>query len=207
MLWLTRLYITAVTYTTGHIIWYHMVNGMNTCEYSRIMSTHTRLSGNTRKYSSLASGTSTHGGILIECECPFGQLDEYSPLASDTRASLCHRCCSVSAGHWQQMASCWFLQQRVQQTGEELPNPWQRAPVCYPRSSRVAAPTGRRKAQVWDSSWSSKPGLLHHSAKPQLPPGPMVILLVALQLPIGTVAYNQSQLIYCPDFSTTHNYI
>ena len=66
-----------------------MINGMNTREYSQITSIHIRLSGNTHEYSSLASGTSTRGGILVECECPFGRLDEYSPLANDTRASLC----------------------------------------------------------------------------------------------------------------------
>ena len=58
---------------------------MNTREYSRIMSTHTRLSGNTREWYEYL--TSTRGGILVECECPFGQLDKYSTLASDTRAS------------------------------------------------------------------------------------------------------------------------
>jgi hypothetical protein len=35
----------------SRIIWYWVIDGVNTREYSRITSAHTRLSGNTREYS------------------------------------------------------------------------------------------------------------------------------------------------------------
>src|SRR6201985_251096 len=49
----------------GHIIRYWAIDGVNTREYSQITSTHTRLSGDTREYSSLVSGTSTRRVLVV----------------------------------------------------------------------------------------------------------------------------------------------
>src|ERR1700754_5029013 len=96
------------------IIWYWVIDGANTHEYSQITSTHTRLSGDTREYLSLASGTSTRGGILVECKCSFGRLDEYSPLTSNTRASLwthCNNVWSIFATSRWKMTAVWKANQ------------------------------------------------------------------------------------------------
>jgi hypothetical protein len=89
---------------------------MNTCEYSWITSTHTRLSGNTREYSSLVSGTSNRRVLVV------AYLLSASVHSADL-TSTCHLCLSLSGTDSSfRIPEIWEHRMAVQMDGTDVPS-------------------------------------------------------------------------------------